>query len=1108
MTTASSNYLELFLEESLEQVDQLNLALLELEKDFSQQEIINEIFRVIHSLKSAAAFVGQDSLSSLCHKMESLLQEVRDGERAMDKTFVNLLFKGFDIINDNIKQLESTGNVTGLDDQYAEITRELEKLAGGGAAPSKKEARKKGGQVRLSAEQKKQVKEFLSQGEIVWQIRVLLEPNTPMKSLRVDLAVQGLLRLDGELLFTIPDNRSEEGDQGLPDEFLIFFASRTEPRVLHDAVNVDMVRQIRLKKINPDRLTGGASRSEKKQKEAKTVRPKKPESADQKNAKPKTETAAQNGNGNGPAEAKNGKNGKSPRPAEHRPVTQKSVRVSTDKLDTLINEVGELVIANSGFQKIQEDLSGILGQHPLVSDFSGRIDRMARIARQLQDVIINTRMFPIGPVFHRFHRLVRDLSEDKGKQVRLEILGEDTELDKEVVDLIGEPLMHLIRNSVDHGLESEADRLAAGKDPAGTVQLNAYQSGNQINIEITDDGRGLNAGVIKNKIAEKGLATMATLEELSDQEIFEYIFHPGFSTAKEVTDISGRGVGMNVVKKMVDDHKGEIQIETYPGEGTMFTLVFPLTMAIISAIMVKMKHEVYAIPLSDVIETIRVPRGEITTLENQEIINLRGEILPLIHLNQLMNIEGDLLVDEEDQVSVVVVHFNKKKAGFIVEGFIGKQEIVIKNIERNYQHVPGVAGAAILGDGQIVLILDVKEFLNLAGMGRSGNVEERGSGSWSLRSGNQSQSDEEIESLNKEIRILIEENALQKTSFELSGTNQALNPEADWQHLVEQALSQAPAESPPAGTTPPIPSPSQGSVEPVTPEPQATGTTTWETSGPGSQAETVDEAGTGPDDGDPHSLLSPFLEDVDEKEKESIMSEWQNKPDEPEDKAPSRQFAADVSSPEEKAPATSGELLPGFADAEMRQLEKMTHTGLANAGLVLSQLLGMEVSISAPTIRQYQVEELIEEFEANKQTVEIQVGFLGEIQGFLVVFFDLESAQRVGEILLGTKEELHQELASEDLQSAMMEITNIVGASVLNSIADQTEVDLTPDVPHYFQRDVRQFIQGLGLKNKTVLYLNTDFVTPQRQVTARMLIFLDFLEVRSLLKIWDEHQTE
>ena len=386
-----------------------------------------------------------------------------------------------------------------------------------------------------------------------------------------------------------------------------------------------------------------------------------------------------------------------------------------ERLDVLMNNVGELVIANSGLLQIYEELKIIYGNKGIALDLKNRIEQMSRIARELQEGIMKTRMVPIGQIFSRFVRMVRDLSRAFKKEIELVMKGEDTELDKKVIDAIGEPLMHLIRNAIDHGVESPEEREKIAKNKKGTIELNAYQSGNNIFIEIKDDGRGLNIEKIKKAAIKRGFASEEELAKMSKADIYNFIFKPGFSTKEIVTDISGRGIGMNIVEEVVSRLNGSIRIQTKKGIGTAITLIFPLTLAIVTAIMVKIRDEIYAVPLSDVVETLKITPKDIITIEGYEVIYLRDKIVSLVRLDRAL----EFPLDEEYEksrvkYSVVVVNYGEKKVGLLADGLAGKQEIVIKSLDANYKTIPGLSGASILGDGSIILIIDVQKLISMS----------------------------------------------------------------------------------------------------------------------------------------------------------------------------------------------------------------------------------------------------------------------------------------------------------------------------------------------------------------------------------------------------------
>jgi chemotaxis protein histidine kinase CheA len=398
-------------------------------------------------------------------------------------------------------------------------------------------------------------------------------------------------------------------------------------------------------------------------------------------------------------------------PPEH---AAEVVRVSVEKLDTLLNLVGELVIQNSGFAVVADTLRGELGRSPLVADLEQRTGSLARIVKELQDGIMKARMLPVSSVFNRFHRVVRDLAKIGGKAVTLEVRGEETEIDKKVIDRIGEPLVHLVRNAVDHGLETAAERAAAGKPAEGRVRLSAYQEGDRICIEVADDGRGLDRAAIARKAIEKGLISETDSAAASDDRVLSFIFLPGFSTAQKVSDISGRGVGMDVVRRVVEDMGGGVRVHSTPGAGTTVTIALPLTMSIISAVLVEVDGSLFAIPLSSVREIVKSAPSLVATVGTRRVVHLREEVFTLAHLGRILRGERDTDGGSGSEGHPIVVVDNEgRTVGLEVDRIEGTREIVIKSLGRHYREIEGLIGASILGSGRIALIVDVESLIGL-----------------------------------------------------------------------------------------------------------------------------------------------------------------------------------------------------------------------------------------------------------------------------------------------------------------------------------------------------------------------------------------------------------
>jgi two-component system chemotaxis sensor kinase CheA len=375
------------------------------------------------------------------------------------------------------------------------------------------------------------------------------------------------------------------------------------------------------------------------------------------------------------------------------------LRVDAEKLDSLLNLVGELVINKTRLQQI-----GLSNQ---LQELSEAIEQMDRVTTDLQGVVMKLRMVPVGQVFNRFPRMVRDLSHNLGKEINLIIQGEETELDRTVIDEIGDPLVHLLRNSIDHGIEKPADRTAAGKNPVGEIRLIARHEGNHVLLMVSDDGKGLRAEAIKQKALEKGLVSKAELDAMDPNDVMRLIFMSGFSTAETVTDVSGRGVGMDVVRTKIEALGGTLELDSTPGQGTRVRIRLPLTLAIIQALLIQVQAETYAIPLGSIDSTINIVPGDIRTIQQQEVILLRGQIIPLVRLGRRLGIAQAIDFDAEQELYVVIVQSGDNKIGLLVDSLVGQQEIVIKSLGTILTGIKQIAGATILGDGQVVLILDV-----------------------------------------------------------------------------------------------------------------------------------------------------------------------------------------------------------------------------------------------------------------------------------------------------------------------------------------------------------------------------------------------------------------
>ncbi|HEY1406586.1 MAG TPA: chemotaxis protein CheW, partial [Spirochaetota bacterium] len=736
MAFSLGEYQDIFLEEADDQLQELNRNLLDLEQNPENEDTINNIFRAAHSLKSSAAFVGLNDLSDLAHKMENLLQGIRDKTMRITPEIIDILFRCFDFINGVIGSVSQgekpTQDLSGIIEEIVGVGTRAQAEKAAVSAP----ARPASGpsefpRTTFTPQEKKNLKKGIDRGMTCYEVTIYIEPEAPMKWVKAQLIINNIKNL-GQMIKSIPPEEDLSDDK-IGKAFRVLFFSSENIEAVHKACDVDLIQKIEVgivsivQKDDKYAIRFGEVRTFAEADAAQlTVSASAPiaesgkdtvnEEAEDHDDDEHDEDHFVKRDDARRADKKGGANA----------PTLRTVKVSVEKLDELLNTVGELVISNSGFYRLYEDLRALNAEKSVIAEFKNRMEQMSRIAKDLQSGIMKTRMVPIGQVFTRFNRLVRDLTKDSGKQAQLVIRGEETELDKKVIDVIGEPLMHLVRNSIDHGIELPDERVRMKKTEVGTVTLDAYQAGNQIHVEVSDDGRGLNVAKIKKKALENGLATPEQLANMDDNDVYEFIFHPGFSTADKITEVSGRGVGMNVVREVVNEMNGSIVIESENGMGTRFVMAFPLTLAIIPAIMVKVRAEMYAVPLSDVIETIKIASTDITTIEGHEVINLRGEILSLLRLNQFVGIESAL--DDTSKIPVVVVGYGNRKIGLIVDELEGKQEIVIKSLEQNYTTVQGLAGASILGDGSICLILDISSMISrvIADQDRISRDQKRG----------------------------------------------------------------------------------------------------------------------------------------------------------------------------------------------------------------------------------------------------------------------------------------------------------------------------------------------------------------------------------------------
>ena len=696
-----SQYLEIFIDESEEHLQTLSDCIMVLEKEPDNKDTINEVFRAAHSLKGMAGTMGFKRMQHLTHDMENVFQEVRSDRVKVTSGMIDLLFKCLDALEgylDNIKGTSDEGTedneviIKELNDFIAKADGEAEaenkevsevKEATPAATQEEKEGQEK---IELTEEEKKAIREAESNGQHIYAMTVHIQKDCLLKAARAFLVFKAVEDF-GQILVYRPSSQDIE-DEKFEFDFSFFLASEEETdKIVAAAKAVSEIEKVDAEEIHLEEyLKEAAAQEEQQAKEAAT---------EQKEAPAEVPKAAEK---KAPAAA-------AKKQTNAKPVTGRTVRVDIEKLDALMNQVSELIIAKNSLVSISSNESGEYQNQ----SFHEQIEYLERITTNLHESVMKVRMVPIESVVNKFPRMIRDLSRKLGKKMELYMTGEDTELDRTVVDQIGDPLQHLLRNSADHGLEDNATRVERGKPEVGSIFLKAFQEGNNVIIEVGDDGNGIDVAAVRDKAVERGVITAEQAENMSQKEIINLLFLPSFSMAKKITDISGRGVGLDVVKSNIEALGGDVEVRTQLGEGTTFIVRLPLTLAIIQALMVEIRDEKYAIALGSIANIESIPVNEIKYVQAQEVIHLRGAVIPLIRLDQVLDMEEKQ--EEPENLTVVIVKKGDSLAGLVVDNLIGQQEIVIKSLGKYITNNKIISGATILGDGEVALILDVNTLM-------------------------------------------------------------------------------------------------------------------------------------------------------------------------------------------------------------------------------------------------------------------------------------------------------------------------------------------------------------------------------------------------------------
>lgn len=701
-----SQYLEIFIDETQEHLQDLSQHLMILEEEPENADTINEIFRAAHSLKGMAGTMGYKRMQHLTHIMENVFSEIRNGKMNVTSDLVDILFDCLDALQaylDNIQQTADEGTednepiIARLNAFLESEGKPEEKPAPAPAVAEEAKAAQNSAPIDMKFEEFEvnAIKEALAKKFHVYKIDVKIDESCILKAARAFLVFKAIEEL-GEIVKSNPSVQDIE-DEKFEFEFCIIMFSQEELEKVTKAVeNVSEIKEVKAVEITEaPQVASTEAAKEEKEPEEETKQRSKAETETTAPAKANASAAAT------PAKAKTTAPGKT---MPGKPVVSRSVRVDIEKLDVLMNLVSELIIAKNGLVSASSSSDGAKSQ-----GFNEEIEYLERVTTNLHESVMKVRMMPIETVTQKYPKMIRDLSKKLNKQMKLYITGEDTELDRTVIDEIGDPLMHLLRNSADHGLENAELRVERGKDPVGNIYLNAFQDGNSVIIEVRDDGNGIDIEKVRNKALEKGTITQEQAEVMTDKDIVDLLFRPSFSTSEKVTDVSGRGVGLDVVKTKIEALGGDIDVKTALGEGSCFSIRLPLTLAIIQALMVELGEEKYAIPL-ETIQTIEdISVNDIKYVQSKEVINLRGSVIPIVRLDTILEIEPvQKEDDDDDNLTVVIINKGDKQAGLVVDRLIGQQEIVIKSLGKYINNNSKIiSGATILGDGEVALILDV-----------------------------------------------------------------------------------------------------------------------------------------------------------------------------------------------------------------------------------------------------------------------------------------------------------------------------------------------------------------------------------------------------------------
>ncbi|SEV95094.1 chemotaxis protein CheA [[Clostridium] fimetarium] len=685
-----SQYLEIFIDESNEHLQSLNEQLLVLEKEPENKETINEIFRAAHSLKGMAGTMGYKRMQNLTHNMENVFAEIRNDKMKVTANLVDVLFQCLDALESYVSNIQSSQDegtydnepvIKQLNDFLNSGTEKTLKTVKASSALAETAASSETGlnDIVLADFEKHAVNEALKRDLNVYKIQVAVDPNCILKAARAFLVFKNL-EGHGDIIKSEPTVQDIEDEQFDLTFNIIIVSKESFESITKIIKNVSEIGDAFGEVITipfSDEEINAQDNEDNKDLDQVYSNETKPAATNQKAPVVNNKSQAK--------------------------TVGRSVRVDIEKLDVLMNLVSELIIAKNGLvsaSNSEDDKNMNTNQ-----GFNEQIEYLERVTTNLHESVMKVRMMPIESVVNKFPRMIRDLSKKLDKKMELYMTGEETELDRTVIDEIGDPLMHLLRNSADHGLENSAVRQERGKDEVGSIFLDAFQDGNNVVIEVRDDGNGIDVEKVKGSALKKGVITEEQASMMSDKEIVDLLFRPSFSTAEKISDVSGRGVGLDVVKSKIEALGGDVEVKSKYGEGSTFTIRLPLTLAIIQALMVKLGDEKYAIALGSIQTIEDIPVSEIKHVHSKEVIHLRGNVIPLVRLNKVIDLPGEQ--EEQENITVVIVNKGDKQAGLVVDSLIGQLEIVIKSLGKYININRMISGATILGDGSVALIIDV-----------------------------------------------------------------------------------------------------------------------------------------------------------------------------------------------------------------------------------------------------------------------------------------------------------------------------------------------------------------------------------------------------------------